>query len=74
MARMSAAGSTITENIPADALAIARGKQTNKQGWAKKAAKNWRPAKKRYSLTQENALEIPRSRSRILKRSLQQVR
>lgn len=29
-----AAGSTITENVPADALAIARGRQTNKAGWA----------------------------------------
>ena len=28
------AGSTITENIPADALAIARGRQLNKPGWA----------------------------------------
>jgi len=29
-----AAGSTITENVPADALGIARGRQTNKKGWA----------------------------------------
>ena len=29
-----AAGSTITDNVPADALAIARGKQSNKPGWA----------------------------------------
>jgi bifunctional UDP-N-acetylglucosamine pyrophosphorylase/glucosamine-1-phosphate N-acetyltransferase len=29
-----AAGSTITDNIPADALAIARGRQVNKPGWA----------------------------------------
>jgi bifunctional UDP-N-acetylglucosamine pyrophosphorylase / glucosamine-1-phosphate N-acetyltransferase len=29
-----AAGSTITENVPADALAIARGRQANKAGWA----------------------------------------
>ena len=29
-----AAGSTITDNIPSDALAIARGKQANKPGWA----------------------------------------
>ncbi|HEY1925461.1 MAG TPA: bifunctional UDP-N-acetylglucosamine diphosphorylase/glucosamine-1-phosphate N-acetyltransferase GlmU [Candidatus Acidoferrum sp.] len=31
-----AAGSTITENIPAEALGIARGRQTNKSGWASK--------------------------------------
>ncbi|HEV2488796.1 MAG TPA: bifunctional UDP-N-acetylglucosamine diphosphorylase/glucosamine-1-phosphate N-acetyltransferase GlmU [Candidatus Acidoferrales bacterium] len=29
-----AAGSTITEDVPADALAIARGRQVNKPGWA----------------------------------------
>jgi len=29
-----AAGSAITENVPADALAIARGRQANKPGWA----------------------------------------
>jgi bifunctional UDP-N-acetylglucosamine pyrophosphorylase/glucosamine-1-phosphate N-acetyltransferase len=29
-----AAGSTITDNVPADALAIARGRQNNKPGWA----------------------------------------
>lgn len=31
-----AAGSTITDNVPADALAIARGRQVNKKGWASK--------------------------------------
>ncbi len=30
-----AAGSTITENVPADALGIARGRQANKPGWAR---------------------------------------
>jgi bifunctional UDP-N-acetylglucosamine pyrophosphorylase/glucosamine-1-phosphate N-acetyltransferase len=30
------AGSTITENVPANSLAIARGKQVVKRGWAKK--------------------------------------
>jgi bifunctional UDP-N-acetylglucosamine pyrophosphorylase/glucosamine-1-phosphate N-acetyltransferase len=29
-----AAGSTITENVPADSLAIARSRQVNKDGWA----------------------------------------
>ena len=29
-----AAGSTITENVPANALGIARGRQSNKPGWA----------------------------------------
>jgi bifunctional UDP-N-acetylglucosamine pyrophosphorylase / glucosamine-1-phosphate N-acetyltransferase len=31
-----AAGSTITENVPSDGLAIARGRQVNKPGWAAK--------------------------------------
>ncbi|MDR1664530.1 MAG: hypothetical protein LBR83_06395 [Clostridiales bacterium] len=31
-----AAGSTVTENVPADALAIARQRQTNKAEWRKK--------------------------------------
>lgn len=31
-----AAGSAITENVPADALGIARGRQVNKPGWASK--------------------------------------
>ena len=30
-----AAGSTVTDNVPADALAIARGRQVNKSGWAR---------------------------------------
>jgi len=41
-------GSVITENVPAGALALGRGRQVNKAGWkpkAKKAAK--KPAKKR---------------------------
>ena len=29
-----AAGSTITENVPPDSLGIARGRQSNKPGWA----------------------------------------
>jgi bifunctional UDP-N-acetylglucosamine pyrophosphorylase / glucosamine-1-phosphate N-acetyltransferase len=32
-----AAGSSITEDVPADSLAIARGKQVNKPGWVAKA-------------------------------------
>ena len=31
-----AAGSTVTDNVPSDALAIARGRQVNKPGWASK--------------------------------------
>ena len=47
-----AAGSAITENVPAESLGIARGKQVNKKGWAAKkrremAASHRKPAKKR---------------------------
>ena len=31
-----AAGSTITENVPANALGIARSRQVNKEAWVKK--------------------------------------
>jgi bifunctional UDP-N-acetylglucosamine pyrophosphorylase/glucosamine-1-phosphate N-acetyltransferase len=34
-----AAGSSITQDVPAGALAIARGKQTNKEGWASRKGK-----------------------------------
>ena len=54
-----AAGSTITQNVPADALGIARGTQANKPGWAKvrreklaalkaqkaTASNSWRPSR-----------------------------
>ncbi len=48
-----AAGSAITENVPADSLGIARSKQFNKKGWAAKkrremaAAGHGKPARKR---------------------------
>jgi bifunctional UDP-N-acetylglucosamine pyrophosphorylase/glucosamine-1-phosphate N-acetyltransferase len=35
------AGSTITENVPAGALGIARGRQANKAGWAAKKRREW---------------------------------
>ena len=46
-----AAGSVITENVPADALAIARGRQANKPGWVsarrREIARASKPARKR---------------------------
>src|SRR4029077_18645570 len=41
-----AAGSTITENVPADALAIARGRQANKPGWASRKRRELAAAEK----------------------------
>lgn len=49
-----AAGSTITDNVPADALAIARGRQVNKKGWASK--------KRRELAAAENPKKAKRSR------------
>jgi serine acetyltransferase len=40
-----AAGSVITENVPADALAVARGRQVNKPGWAAKRRRGMRAAR-----------------------------
>ncbi|OLB39754.1 MAG: UDP-N-acetylglucosamine diphosphorylase/glucosamine-1-phosphate N-acetyltransferase [Acidobacteria bacterium 13_2_20CM_57_17] len=50
------AGSTITDNVPSDGLAIARGRQVNKPGWA---------AKKRRELA---AAEKPKKAARKSKR------
>ncbi|HMD40336.1 MAG TPA: bifunctional UDP-N-acetylglucosamine diphosphorylase/glucosamine-1-phosphate N-acetyltransferase GlmU [Candidatus Acidoferrum sp.] len=52
-----AAGSTITDNVPADGLAIARGRQVNKLGWA---------AKKRRELA---AAEKPKKSKRSLRKA-----
>ncbi len=41
-----AAGSTITENVPADGLGIARGRQVNKPGWAAKKRRDLAAAEK----------------------------
>jgi bifunctional UDP-N-acetylglucosamine pyrophosphorylase/glucosamine-1-phosphate N-acetyltransferase len=48
-----AAGSAITENVPAESLGVARSRQTNKKGWAAKkrrelsATAHMKPAKKK---------------------------
>ena len=47
-----AAGSTVTEDIPADALAIARGRQVNKEGWA---------AERRAKMAAEKAARVSSS-------------
>jgi len=68
-----AAGSVITENVPADALAIARGRQATKLGWArqrrlamKKEAGSKKPARARRaagkSRTKSAARKKPRRR------------
>lgn len=49
------AGSTITENVPGDALAIARGRQVNKPGWA---------ARKRRELAAEHGTKARPKKAR----------
>ncbi len=51
-----AAGSTITENVPPDALGIARGRQANKSGWAAKKRRDFAAA--------ENPKKTARSRKK----------
>jgi bifunctional UDP-N-acetylglucosamine pyrophosphorylase / glucosamine-1-phosphate N-acetyltransferase len=42
----TAAGSTITKDVPPESLAIARGRQVNKEGWVRKQKKNKVPTGK----------------------------
>jgi bifunctional UDP-N-acetylglucosamine pyrophosphorylase/glucosamine-1-phosphate N-acetyltransferase len=53
-----AAGSTLTENVPAGALALARGRQVNKPGWARKR----RLEMKREEKAQTRSKRKPRKR------------
>ena len=63
-----AAGSVISENVPADALGIARGRQTNKPGWARarrrEMAKLRKPAKKNRPRARKRAAKKSRRRRR----------
>jgi bifunctional UDP-N-acetylglucosamine pyrophosphorylase / glucosamine-1-phosphate N-acetyltransferase len=58
-----AAGSIITENIPAGALGVARGRQVNKPGWAGKKRRALAAAEKTIKPSRK-----PRMNSRIKKR------
>jgi bifunctional UDP-N-acetylglucosamine pyrophosphorylase/glucosamine-1-phosphate N-acetyltransferase len=63
-----AAGSTITENVPADALAIARGRQANKLGWAAARRKELARARKPKSSKRRTSRARPSRRRAKLKR------
>ena len=58
-----AAGSTITENIPAGALALARGRQVNKPGWVRsrrrEIAAGQRPARGKRSRKKRAPAQVP---------------
>jgi bifunctional UDP-N-acetylglucosamine pyrophosphorylase/glucosamine-1-phosphate N-acetyltransferase len=63
-----AAGSTITENVPADALAIARGRQANKPGWAAARRKELAQAKKPKSSKRRASRSRPKRRTKTKRR------
>jgi bifunctional UDP-N-acetylglucosamine pyrophosphorylase/glucosamine-1-phosphate N-acetyltransferase len=60
-----AAGSTLTESVPADSLGIARGRQMNKKGWA---AARRREMAAEAALAQKTKKPAARSRPRAKKR------
>ena len=64
-----AAGSTITDNIPPDALAIARGRQVNKPGWAAARRREMAAAAKRKPQRKLRRKASPKARSHSRARS-----
>ena len=59
-----AAGSTITDNIPPDALAIARGRQVNKRGWAAARRREMAATAKQKPPRKMKRKAAPRARTR----------
>jgi bifunctional UDP-N-acetylglucosamine pyrophosphorylase/glucosamine-1-phosphate N-acetyltransferase len=55
-----AAGSTITDNVPSDGLAIARGRQENKLGWASKKRRELAAAEKPKKAARHRKKSKPR--------------
>jgi bifunctional UDP-N-acetylglucosamine pyrophosphorylase/glucosamine-1-phosphate N-acetyltransferase len=63
------AGSVITENVPADALAIARGRQANRPGWAAARRKEMQRAAKAKPSARASRSRAKAKSSRPAKRS-----
>jgi len=59
-----AAGSTITENVPPNALGIARGRQENKLGWAAARRREIATAQKSAKKSRAKRRSSPRAKSR----------
>ncbi len=59
-----AAGSTITETVPADGLGIARGRQVNKAGWAAKKRREQAAAEKSPKSSRRKARKKTRRRAK----------
>jgi bifunctional UDP-N-acetylglucosamine pyrophosphorylase/glucosamine-1-phosphate N-acetyltransferase len=64
-----AAGSTLTESVPADALGIARGRQENKLGWAAKRRREIAAAAKPRNKSRPRPKRKPRGKPRRVARS-----
>ena len=60
-----AAGSVITKNVPSDALAIARGHQVNKPGWAAKRRRETAAAKRKPAAKRSRARTARVSRGKV---------
>ncbi|HEX9456903.1 MAG TPA: DapH/DapD/GlmU-related protein, partial [Candidatus Acidoferrum sp.] len=59
-----AAGSTITEHVPADGLGIARGRQVNKAGWAAKKRRELAATQKIKKSSAHRSKKRPRRAAR----------
>jgi bifunctional UDP-N-acetylglucosamine pyrophosphorylase/glucosamine-1-phosphate N-acetyltransferase len=57
-----AAGSTLTENVPAEALALARGRQVNKPGWARKRQLEMKSQEKTQARSKRKPRKAPGTR------------
>ena len=66
-----AAGSIVTDNIPPDALAIARGRQVNKPGWAAKKRRELATAEKPKKMSSRKRRPRSRAPSRRARRRTQ---
>jgi bifunctional UDP-N-acetylglucosamine pyrophosphorylase / glucosamine-1-phosphate N-acetyltransferase len=64
-----AAGSTITENVPSDALGIARGRQVTKPGWASKKRRELAAAEKPRNTRRHSRRRATRRKSQRRKSS-----
>jgi bifunctional UDP-N-acetylglucosamine pyrophosphorylase/glucosamine-1-phosphate N-acetyltransferase len=63
-----AAGSTITDNVPSDGLAIARGRQVNKAGWASRKRRELAAAEKTTERARPRKKSTPRKAKKARRR------
>lgn len=68
------AGSIITDNVPADALAVARGRQVNKPGWAAKRRREMKKTAHAVERKKKSGARKPRRRVKRSSHARQQHR